>query len=113
MTEATKAIVVLHLAYEVFVLIGALARGSRRDISLAVTFAQVRDVGLLLIVSAYRFALGTFATYISLEAFPTASSCLDSSFADSARPLRCGAWIRGRGFGMLICSISLSFFWMS
>ena len=61
MTEAAKAIVVLHLAYEVFVLIGALARGSRRDISLAVTFAQVRDVGILLIISAYSITPGTFA----------------------------------------------------
>lgn len=38
--EAVKAVVVLHLAYEVFVLVGSLVRGSRHEIALGLTFAQ-------------------------------------------------------------------------
>ncbi|KAH8119453.1 hypothetical protein DFH11DRAFT_1540265 [Phellopilus nigrolimitatus] len=38
--EVANAVLVLHLAYEIFVLVGSSARGERRDIRLGLTLAQ-------------------------------------------------------------------------
>lgn len=39
--DLQHAILVLHLAYEIFVLVGPDARGQRRDIKLGMSLAQV------------------------------------------------------------------------